>query len=752
MAANGFNTTTRVPGQQGRVLEESSTSNGGVTNNVWMMGYRLLPSGQTYLAPIQPQSGYPLYEYYRCYQLPSIYSNDPSGILTYFAGCGFLVTAGYTSTNTLFDASSVEYADGKLTVTFENLNDSTSALIQSLTNGDQITGTWVSGLNDGTYDSCSIVDDSAVLVLNGADGDIEAGDNVTLTFNDTNILYPNDKYTDPFVVRLYYAVLINSLIINTIGTNFLTPNIWFTILPDSGHTANDRPQETEFSPITAPTSVTGSGSSVVLQIPTASSTSSNPVGYIPFNKLGTSQLLQTFTLTNTLIPDNINTSDPDAVVLSFLSGNANIAVVNKIVANQALFSGEVNDTTNPVDGTYVSASTVTGTYAAQIIISVADIGDMETGDSFALDIEAIVTGTVNSSYVSGNYLISTLSDVNGTFLTSQAMSLALDTSQTIFVLQQKTFALQNLSLMYFIIPGYVTSSSSLGVTFKGYTDYLTQINGTTYKSVGQGIAKLVFEVDPTIITSLDTAAETLQDITGITGSPYYIPIYNNYINTPAQSSSIPIIAGVTASALIVAMGNNAYTSGNAASISGMVNLLLSGLPCTSPTDNTPGATPGLTYFTGNEVDAILQVGWNCVCVNSDGVAELPFAITNQLKVNGSPDNALYPEYIWQAVDYIEKGILFPINKQYTGAKQYGSEFTALLETLIGDLAQMETDQVLINTQNNSQYLSVKQNSSNPFLVNQEIVIQPYSVILQFLYTIYLYNGTVTVSASPVSTS
>jgi hypothetical protein len=751
MAANEFDTTTRVPTNQGKLEENSATGNGGVTNNEWIIGGRLLPSGQTYLAPVKPASGIPLYEYYRPYLLPAQYNTDSQALLSYFQSAGFTVQSGYTNTTTLYDASSVVVGDGILTVTFENINDSTSALIDSLTNGDQITGTWVSGVNSGVYVSCSVIDDNAVLVLNGDSGDISVGGNVTLTFTDTEILYPDVLYTDPFVVLLFYAVLVNSLLENTDNTNFISPNIWFTILPDSGHTQVGRPQAAPFTGITAPTSVTGSGSSTVLQIPTASSTSTNPVGYIPFSKLGVSSLSQNFVLTNTLVPDNVNTSDPDAVVLSFLSGNANIAVVNKIIANQALFSGEVNDTTNPVNGTYVSAAAVTGTYAAQIIISVADIGDMVTGDSFVLDLEATVTGVVNNSYLSGNYIICNMVNVEGTFLTDQALVLQLDVSQSIFSLLKTKFALQQLSLQYFNIPGYVTSASSLSVTYKDYTDFVVEINAATNKTNGQGLAKLIFEVDPSIITSEDTAADTLLAITGSTGTLYYLPIYNNYVNTPADSNSIPIIAGVTSAASAVAFGNNAYTAGNAASISSLVNLLMSGLPCTSPDDETPGATPGLVYADGNVADQIQKAGWNCVCVNSDSIALFPFVITNQLKVNGSPDNALYPEYIFQAVDYIMKGLLYPSNKIYTGGKQYSDEFQALVADLIVDLNQMQTDKVLINTATNNKYLNVKQNSTNPFLVNETLVIQVYAAILGFLYTINLYGSNLTVTASPVST-
>jgi hypothetical protein len=836
--ATTFDYTSRVPGIQGTVTQEANSTLGGIINNAWKPSQRLLPSGQTYLEPIKPQSGYPLYEYYKCYQLPTEYANAPDSILDYFANCGFNAEAGYTSSGTLYDAASVTASGSNYIVVFDNVNETNSDLVASLVSGDTIVSTWTSsGSAQGNYVSCSVSGSNTSLTLTVTSGTLSVGDNITLTFTDTSVTKPDITKTDPFVVKLYYDALFNSLNTNGTNTNFGQPNIYFSIMPDPDNSDYGGPTSNAFTGITAPYAIEElSSTSYALQIPTADSTSTNPVGYIPYSTLGTSSLSQAISFTNDDVTVDNVTNSGTAYTLSFTSANADISALNTVVANNAvlsgnitqalsytnssvtvdfvsnsgttyklyfdstnsdidtltemlsnsaLLSGSITDTTASVTATvaingiaasdnpsysimitctvntgtitaddlltfaltgtvtaaFVSANDTTGTYAVQIVTEVSSGALLST---FSIDLTALTgsaTGTISTSTLSGNYIIVTLINVSGEFSTSGAtLTLSLDTSQTIFSFQQSTFSAAKIGLSQTIIPFYITAASDLTTKYLSYITALTTVNSASFKETGQGQCQLLFEADPSIVTSLPTAYSTLQAITGTSGNYQYVPIFNNYQPATGDVTQIPNGEGTVASVAATAIASNQYTSGNTNSLSPLTDLVLYGL------NNDPDTA--LTYYTGSTADTIQKVGWNCVCIDENGNSILPWAITNQLKVNGSTDNALYPVYIWQVVDYVERAVLYPIFTQYKGTKQFSNNYTTCKSFIVTDFNDLENDEVLINVDTTTKYMTFTQNTTNPFGVDVKIPLQVYAAWVNTYYKIYLYSSTVTVTSTP----
>ena len=240
---------------------------------------------------LRPQSGYPLYEYYKTYQLPAQYVNDGLGMLEYFKSCGFSVQTGYSSSVILNGAA---YADDTTLASSDQVivyYTSSAALIKPLV-GQGIVGTFVDSTasiegtfisaNVGTFIISSITYDSYIILQASNFASVVADDVITVSFDNTNLLVPDPKYTEPFLMNLFQACLA-TLIPTNVNSTIASPNIWFSILPNATDSGLFGPTSSAIT-LTIPTVV--SGSVVSFAIPSLN------VGYIPLSALGNTTITQ----------------------------------------------------------------------------------------------------------------------------------------------------------------------------------------------------------------------------------------------------------------------------------------------------------------------------------------------------------------------------------------------------------------------------------------------------------------------------
>ena len=108
----GFNLNTRIPSIQGTQTFTQTAGLPNPQNNIYIFGNRISPGSLTPPTstpkPVIPNAGFPNYEYYNCYQLPTQYLNDALGMLSYFENCGFSVGYGIDGTIVLNNLNAVD--------------------------------------------------------------------------------------------------------------------------------------------------------------------------------------------------------------------------------------------------------------------------------------------------------------------------------------------------------------------------------------------------------------------------------------------------------------------------------------------------------------------------------------------------------------------------------------------------------------------------------------------------------------------
>jgi hypothetical protein len=313
---------TNIPSVQGaQNFETPPVLAGAVQQNIFIYGNMLSTTSPTGLPIITPNAGYPRYEYYKTYQVPSQYLNNGISLLGYFENCGFNVGFGYTSSISLLNASAVDSTSlasaNQVKVYYLNSAELISPLVNSSITGTfddttaTVTGTFVEAAV-GSFTYLSVVYDSYVILESTSFASVVAGNNITIAF-DNPLLTPNPSLTDEFLMNLYYAAQATLIPVN-INSTVATPNIYFAILPDAAHSGL-------FGPTTSP---------LTLAIPTAASGSTitfsaiaNNVGYIPLSELGATTITQaTSNATGTIESAQIN-GGSIIVTLSNISGTFN---------------------------------------------------------------------------------------------------------------------------------------------------------------------------------------------------------------------------------------------------------------------------------------------------------------------------------------------------------------------------------------------------------------------------------------------
>lgn len=337
MAAN-FNYTTRIPSVQGTQVIQPSVGLPNPQNNIFITGNRITPVPSNGLPVLNPQAGFPFYEYYKTYALPTQFLNNALGMLSYFQSCGFTVGYGYSASINLLNASAVDittYAADNIAVVYYLTS---APLIQPLV-GTSITGTFddttavVTGnfvtAATGSFTYMSVVYDSYIQLESSQFANIAVADDISVSFSNPDILVPDATKTEPFLMNLYQAI-IASLIPQNVNSTTATPQVYFSFLPDTARSGLFGPTASTLT-LSIPTVATAT--TVTFAIPSMN------VSYIPLSALGNSSLTQATSLaTGTIVSSQINGGSL-IVTLSNVTGTFNDAdvVSLKLDATQTYF-------------------------------------------------------------------------------------------------------------------------------------------------------------------------------------------------------------------------------------------------------------------------------------------------------------------------------------------------------------------------------------------------------------------------------
>lgn len=632
--ASPFVKTTTIPSIQGYQQIKQAPQTVTPQNNIFLYGNRRNPTSSetTGLPILQPNVGYPFYEYYKTYQLPSQYVNDGLALLSYFQSCGFSVGYGYSASQTFYGSNTTTYVDD---TTLASLDQSivyyknASSLVAPLV-GAQVSGTFeddtapATGIfisaEIGTFNVNSDTYDSKIILQSVDFADINNADVITISFTDASILTPDPAQTEPFLMNLYQAALAANIPQNENSTTS-APNVYFAFLPNTAKSGY-------FGP---------TASAQTLSVPTA----------------------QTATTITFAIPS----SNVNLIPLSAL-GNTTIT--------QAV---------------------------------------------------SLAEGTIVSAQVNGTILIVTLSNITGTFDTTNVCTLHLDATQTIFTFQQKLFANNKISLAQFPMIYPVLSNTDITTTYATAFQYLTAINLPQTSQDGQSVAQIVF--------GNITIAENLATLTLASNVDnwYYEPVYYPYV--PAIGD-LPLTTGQLTSAYCMVVGSNVSP------LNPQGGVIINGLPVLANKD----------YYINVQIngiaDQVQKLGWNVIAVNNN---QQPYVVnprTGQTTIPGTsvPDTEFYLEYVPQTVDLLKKNVIVICQASGVGqVRQTPKVLSKLKSDIISVMLDMENDGMLLNVEQNEAYVTIIQDPDNPLGIDINIPTQIVPGLEQVYFTINIFSST-----------
>ena len=432
---------------------------------------------------------------------------------------------------------------------------------------------------------------------------------------------------------------------------------------------------------------------------------------------------------------NPETTEPFIMNLYYAAASANIPDAtsnpNRTVSTPRVFFSILPDSANsgvfgPTGATItlptpsaVSGSTITFTSSGDnlYLIPRSELGVTKIS-------QGATYGTVASAELSGGKLVVTLKDISGTFTTSSACSMVLDSGVTCGTYQIEYFANRNKSLQQIAMPYEISTAAHITTTYKSIFDHVNELNQPKHSVNGQAICQIAYaRIGITDIEALNTLPTNVN-------SWQHQPIFYNYV---AKIGDANLTAGNVAAAYAMVIGSNVYP------INPQGGIVLNSLPIAS------GET-GSAVSIGGYADMIQKLGWNVVAVSTNMQAFVVAPRTGQITLPGlpTPDNEFYPEYLWQTIDYCRLTAI-----QYLQSLGLGQirQTPSVMKRIKGDLfAQFSRIATagLIKPMSSSQII-VKQDESNPLGIDVDISLQ-VTPGLYFSYVKFsVFSSLVTIS-------
>lgn len=414
----------------------------------------------------------------------------------------------------------------------------------------------------------------------------------------------------------------------------------------------------------------------------------------------------------TLIPTNVNsTVTAPAIYFSVLPDSANSAYFGPATVPKTL--------TVPTEAT---ADTISFAIPS---LNVSLVPLSELGVTTITQAVSLATGVVESATINGGTLVVTLSNIVGTFDTTNVCTLSLDSSQTVLFNQKDYFAKRGISLRYITCIYEITQASDITTLYADIFNHVAVLNLPASSQDGQGICHVAFGNK-----TLSKALAPLNLPTNV-NNWQYVPIFYNY--NSLQIGDIPFTIGQLVSASIAVVGSNVSPNNPQAGV------IANGVPVLQNDHKWLGDQ------IGSASQIIQDLGWNAIAVNNNQQAYFINPITGLTTIPGTsvPNETFSPIYFWDTINQIRLGTIAILKSMgLKNERQTQLVYNSVKTKLISFLMDLELTNQVMNVIENESLLIVKEDSTNSFTVDVIIPTQIVPGLQNVNYTINVFSATV----------
>jgi hypothetical protein len=308
-------------------------------------------------------------------------------------------------------------------------------------------------------------------------------------------------------------------------------------------------------------------------------------------------------------------------------------------------------------------------------------------------------------------------NVTGTFNTTNAVSMVLDDTQSVFDL------LGNNYYKFVSVNPQIATNTDYNTTYLEFQEYINSTNAQQAADVG-------------IFGTLGVFAATSVNFSNYTSlvqpnNKNFVPVLYYY---PNRIGDVYLQAGQVAAATA------AWMACNLPPYNPMDGIVVPGLPVSAD------ASTYIDVGTSSTAEQVLQWGWNPIAVNSSGQAYMVEPITSQITIPGSSiqDQEFYDVATWQVVDECK----YRLNAAVKSPQFLNTRITPLLEKQLENAAfatlkQMEIEGMLINVDQWKSAIIVQLDDVNPHAVDINVTIQIAPAYTQTIIDINLVSALIT---------
>lgn len=333
-----------------------------------------------------------------------------------------------------------------------------------------------------------------------------------------------------------------------------------------------------------------------------------------------------------------------------------------------------------------------------------------------------IVGVISGALNPGSACGVALKDVTGTFDTTHALTMVLDSTQTVFSLGSSYY------FKYVAIPYDIETNTDITTTYLQFFTWLTTINQPVAVDSGQCGTFGVFADTLIGVNSFATTLPT--DI----NSNHYVPVYYPYS---------PLAGEYPQPASQVAAAFCSFIAANGVPYNPQSSMVIPGLLATA--DRAQWLSPGAT----GQQEEVLLLGWNPLLIAATLQVFTPRPITGQLTVPGfgtTPDTEFFPVSTQQIVVYFVESVRAAwIAGGFQQQRQTPKALASLRQVTIGVMINFQNKGMFENVSNWIPLVTVVQDTTNPSQLNVTMPIQ----VIPELASIY---GTTQINSSLIQFS
>jgi hypothetical protein len=271
----------------------------------------------------------------------------------------------------------------------------------------------------------------------------------------------------------------------------------------------------------------------------------------------------------------------------------------------------------------------------------------QLGNSVISQLTSLASGTILGvlppQTIAGSNFVIHVGSVTGTFDTTHAASMVLDSSQSVFVL------MDTVPMTAIVNPYNVATNTDVSTNQAAFFQYIVNANQPTEVEKGHFGVFGVF-------TNTTISPQQMSTLPNNVNYNWYAPVYYPYA---------PLVGEYPQTAAMIAAAYAVFMSCNSAPYNPMSLVTIPGVLSSANIQNR--VVYGLTGSTASEI--ALQLGWSPLCVNASGQVFAARLVTGQITVPGSGviDEEFFPVSTWQIVAYFQQQLY--VDLLLAGVKQ-----------------------------------------------------------------------------------